>query len=365
MKICFCIGKLTFSGAENVIRYLSESLIKRGYEVSVVLTEELPREQDRIEGLTVEGAIIREGGFVNALRRIKAIRTALKKLNPDIFVIFNYTMAFTAVPAAKLCKGMKIAVCERNDPTSVPKSSKRKLARDFLFRFGDVCVSQTNTIADYFKKIVKKNVVIPNPIREPGIMCPDVAKRKKVFATVARLDDYQKNQSMLIRAFALVLQKHPDYELHFLGCGPDQGKYTALIKELGVDTRVKLLGNVKKPLEYIRNCRGFLLSSNYEGMPNALIEAMSIGLPCISTDCLGGGAAALIKEGENGFLIERGNEQLFAERITSLIEDDALCQQMGKNAYKINDTLAGDRIVTMWEEMIKDVLSMEKEDISS
>ena len=354
MKVCFCIGKLTFSGAENVIRYVTGELIKRGYDVSVILTEELPKEEDLIEGLTVEGAIIREGGFRNAIRRIKAIRKALKKLRPDMFIIFNYTMAFTAIPACVFLRKMKVAVCERNDPTAVPKSKNRKKARDFLFRLADVCVSQTEEIAAYFKKIVKNNVVIPNPIREKAEMCPDVCVRNKVFATVARLDDYQKNQTMMIRAFSKVVKDYPDYELHFLGGGPDFEKYKALISELGAENNIKLLGNVKHPLEYIKNCRGFLLSSNYEGMPNALMEAMSIGLPCISTDCLGGGAAALIADGESGFLVERGNEEAFANRIRELIRDDDLCRRLGKEAYKINDTLNGERIVSMWEKLFQD-----------
>ncbi|MBE6576888.1 MAG: glycosyltransferase family 4 protein [Ruminococcaceae bacterium] len=351
MKICFCIGKLTFSGAENVIRYLAGELIKKGYDVSVVLTGEMPGENDSIEGLTVEGAIVRGSGIKNTVKRILAVRRALKKLRPDVFVIFNFAMAFTAVPAAMFFRKTKVVVCERNDPTSVPPSKKRQKARNFVFGLSDVCVSQTDNIAEYFKDVVKNNVVIPNPIRARGEMCADVSERSRVFATVARLDDYQKNQTMMIRAFASVVKKHPEYELHFLGSGPDLEKYTKLISELGIEDNVRLLGNVAAPLDYIRNCRGFLLSSKYEGMPNALIEAMSIGLPCVSTDCLGGGAAALIADGENGFLVGLNDETAFADRICKLIEDDELCRKLGNSAYEINETLNGEKIVSKWESL--------------
>lgn len=357
MKICFCIGKLNFSGAENVIRFLAEKLIKRNHEVSVILLEQMPEESQKIPGLICENAIVSESGIINIFRRIKAQRKALKKLKPDVFVIFNFAMAFTAVPATFFLRKLKVVTCERNDPTSVPKSKKRKLARDLLFAFSDACISQTDDIAKYFLNITKSNFVIPNPIREKSQLCPPVEERKKVFATVARLDDYQKNQTMMINAFANVVKKHPEYELHFLGGGEDLEKYTKLVQKLGITQNVKFLGNVSEPQEYIKTCRAFLLSSNYEGMPNALMEAMAIGLPCISTDCLGGGASSLIVDGVNGFLVERNDEDTFSKKMELLINDDGMCKSLGDVAYEINDRLNGSKIVDLWEEVLLKVIN--------
>lgn len=356
MKICFCIGKLKFSGAENVIRFLAEELIKRGHEVSVILLEKMPEESEKIEGLICENAIVRESGIVNILKRIHLQRKALKKLKPDMFVIFNYLMAYTAIPASFFIKGLKVVVCERNDPTSVPKTKKRRLIRDFLFSFSDACVSQTEEIAKYFNKLCKNNYIIPNPLREKGNMCPPLDDRNKVFVTVARLDDYQKNQSMMINAFANIVKKYPEYELHFLGAGNDLEKYKNLVRQLGVEKSVKFLGNVAQPLEYIKDCRAFLLSSNYEGMPNALMEAMSIGLPCISTDCFGGGAASLISNGVNGFLVDIDDEKAFSQKMELLINDSEICKSIGDAAYKINDKLNGSKIADMWVEVFKKIL---------
>lgn len=359
MKICFCIGRLTFSGAENVIRYLAKGLIERNHEVSVILTEQMPKPQDMINGLTVSDAIIREGGPVNAIRRIKAIRRSLIEISPDIFVIFNFAMAFTAVPASIGLGWLKVVVCERNPPQCVPKTKARKIARDILFHFSDACVSQTDEIAAYFARITRRNYVIPNPIRTPGVMCPDVSERKKVFVTVARLDDYQKNQSMMIRAFARAAAAYPEYELHFLGEGADREKYERLIGELGITRSVKFLGNVSEPLAYVKECRAFLLSSNYEGMPNALIEAMSIGLPCITTDCMGGAASALITNGVNGVLVPLADEHAFADSMVKLIQSDELCRKLGKNAFDINQTLDGNRIIDEWEKILAQLLEEE------
>lgn len=356
MKICFCIGKLSFSGAENVIRYLAEGLIERNHEVSIILTEQMPKPQDMIEKLTVSDAVISEGGLINALRRIKSIRQSLYEIRPDIFVIFNYTMAFTAIPASIGLGWMKVVVCERNPPECVPKTKARKMARDFLFHFPDACVSQTRQIASYFSKIAKNNYVIPNPIRTHGVLCSDVSERKKIFVTVARLDDYQKNQSMMIRAFARIVSNFPEYELHFLGEGPDRNKYDQMVRDLGIENNVKFLGRVSEPIEYIKQCRVFLLSSNYEGMPNALIEAMSIGLPCISTDFLGGAASALITNEVNGMLVPLADESLFASSMVTLIRGDEICRELGKNAFKINQTLDGKKIISEWESVCSTII---------
>lgn len=355
MKICFCIGRLSFSGAENVIRYLAEKLIARGHAVSVLLLERMPEEKDLIEGLTVEAALVDGGGFINALRRAKAERMVLKKLKPDVFIIFNYTMAYTAVPAALGLRKIKTVVCERNDPTCVPKSKKRRIIRDILFGLADACVSQTEAISQYFEGITKNRYVIPNPIRAKGQMCVPLSERRNVFVTVARLDDYQKNQSMMIRGFAEAAKQHPEYELHFLGDGDDLEKYQKLAAELGVADKVKFLGKHPRPLEYVRTCRAFVLTSHYEGMPNALIEAMSIGMPCISTDCLGGGAAALIQNGENGILIPRGDEEELTGQFIRLMEDDALCTRLGNAAFGVNDTLDGENIVSIWEALCREL----------
>lgn len=355
MKICFCIGKLSFSGAENVASFLMKSFIERGHDVSALLLEKMPEKHEMIEGLKVEGAIVPESGLMNLRKRMSLERKALKKLDPDVFIIFNCEMAFSTVPASRFLRS-KVVVCERNDPVMVPPSEKRRKIRNFLYKFADAGVYQTSVIAKYFENITKQNFVIENPIRNKGVLCPPCAQRKKFFATVARLDDKQKNQSMMIRGFVKATEDHPEYELHFLGDGPDLEKYRALVAELHAEDKVKFLGKHPSPLQYINQARAFLLTSDFEGMPNALIEAMSIGLPCISTDCRGGGAAALVENNLNGILIDRDDEDALVENIRRIISDDAFCDALGKNAYDINERLDPEKIVDNWEKMCETVL---------
>lgn len=355
MKICFCIGKLSFSGAENVVRFLLESLSKRGHEVSVMLLERMPSEDEKIEGVTAENAIVKGGGLKNTVKRIRAERRVLKKLKPDVFIIFNCEMAFSAVPASRFMPKTKVIVCERNDPTMVPPSEKRRKLRNRVYKFANAGVYQTETILRYFDKITKPSFVIENPIRERYERCAPIGERKKIFTTAARLDDKQKNQSLMIRAFAKAAKVHPEFELHMLGDGPDLAKYEALIAELGAGEHIKLLGRHPNPAAYTKDGYAFLLTSEFEGMPNALLEAMAVGLPCISTDCGGGGAAALIENEKSGILIARGDEDALVKNILRLMEDESLCEALGEEAYKLNDRLNPDKITTAWEETCRTV----------
>ena len=136
------------------------------------------------------------------------------------------------------------------------------------------------------------------------------------------------------------------------GDGPDKAKYEKLIKELGMEEKVILFGRVENVSERLKDVEIFVLTSKFEGMPNALIEAMATGLPCISTDCGGGGAAALIENGVNGILIKQNDENAYVEALHKLADDENLRIEMGKEAYKINEKLDIEKIATMWEEAV-------------
>ena len=354
MRICFCLGKLSYSGAENVARFLMESFIEHGHQVGVLLLNELPKKNEIIDRLELLDGVVSETGIRGIVRRINKERTEIKRFRPDIFIIFNCEMAFSAIPAAYGL--VKTVVCERNDPTMIPPSKNRRFLRDLLYRFASAGVYQTKDISEYFNSITKRRYIINNPIREKRIKCQPCSNRRKVFVTVARLDDHQKNQSMMIKAFAEVIKIHPEYELHMLGEGPDREKYENLISEYNLSDNIKMLGNNSNPVDYISTCRAFLLTSHYEGMPNALIEAMSVGLPCISTDCNGGGAAAIIRNYENGILIPDNNISKLVEKILELIEDEELCEKIGGNAYNLNQELAGEKIYDLWEKMALEVI---------
>ena len=165
----------------------------------------------------------------------------------------------------------------------------------------------------------------------------------------------QKNQKMMIRAFADVLKIHSDYELVIYGDGPSEMDLKSLIAELGISANVSLPGNVKNLHNSIKSAEIFVLSSEYEGMPNALIEAMCLGLPAISTKV--SGATDLIRHGQNGILVELDDQAGFTHAMLDLIENQELSAEISKNAVKLNEDLELSKIMNEWILFISKVLS--------
>ena len=169
----------------------------------------------------------------------------------------------------------------------------------------------------------------------------------------ARLDDRQKNISMLLRAFKRFSANY-DYQLLIIGDGPDQNRFQQYIDDNGLQGRAVLLG--RQPVyEYLCQAKIFVLPSNYEGMPNSLIETMAAGLPCIAADCSGGGAAALIQDHVNGILIQVGDENGLVQALEELADNSELRNLLSRNAYEINAALEFNHIIEMWMSYIESV----------
>ena len=164
----------------------------------------------------------------------------------------------------------------------------------------------------------------------------------------------QKNQKMLIEAFASVLKKYPEYQLIIYGDGQGREGLEKLISERKLESRVLLPGSTTQLHEKIKSAELFVLSSDYEGMPNALIEAMCLGLPVISTKV--SGATDLIKDHENGLLTEVGNQSELEAAMLELLENKELSAKLSKKAVELNEMLELSQIMEQWIAFIKEIL---------
>ena len=171
-------------------------------------------------------------------------------------------------------------------------------------------------------------------------------------ANVARLELVAKRQDLLIHAIAIVKNKFPGVVLHLYGGGDDMDFIKKLIEEKNVSDNVVLHGNVGNIKQHLLKHRVFAFSSDYEGVPNALLEAMSIGMPVVSTDCSPGGAAMLLGKNENGILVSRNNAQSIADAIISYFEDDQLAQSYGRRARESCSRFNEERIAQLWVDEI-------------
>ena len=182
-----------------------------------------------------------------------------------------------------------------------------------------------------------------------------VKKEKEDYYVATGRLNQQKNYPMMIRAFARFVKDYPDEKLYIYGNGDLREELNELIKNLNVERNILLKGPSNDIPDVLKNAKGFLLSSNYEGIPNGLLEAMAVGVPCISTDCPCGGPKMIINHNENGLLIPVGDEDKLYEALCCL-ENEDLRKKISTNAKKSAESFKPDVIYENWEKYLKEVV---------
>ena len=212
-------------------------------------------------------------------------------------------------------------------------------------------VCQTQDMVDFFpKRISKKCIVIPNPVN-PDLPSPFIGQRKKIVVSIGKLQK-QKNYKIAIQAFKDFYYAHRDYQYWIYGEGEERNTIEQLIRDLKLNNSVFLKGNVVDPFDYIKDSSIFLLTSDYEGVSNSLIEAMAMGIPCISTNHPIGGAKSLIDNYENGILTDVGNVSQLVCALNYIADHHIEAEKMAVNASKIREKFSISRIVSMWEMIV-------------
>lgn len=346
-KIIVSIATLGSGGAERVLSVLSKHLVERFDEVHYVLWEggvpfyEFDKRVKIVELPKLSG---RKG----TNKQIKTFRQYIKKEQPSLILSFltHYNML---VLFSTMGLKQKVVVAERTDPKRMLSGGKVQFwLRDLLYRHAVGILTQTEYAKScYDKKFAGKTKVFYNPItmKEEQVGAATRSVKEKLFVTVGRLEGV-KDQNMMIRAFSQFHQTHPDYRLVIYGEGPMRQQLETLISSLGLDDKVVLAGNNSKVWDAIAPAECFLLSSEYEGMSNAMAEALCLGLPVISTKV--GGATEFIKDGVNGYLVDVHDADTMANRMCEVADDVALRESMGKEAVKVYELLRADKISQEW-----------------
>jgi glycosyltransferase involved in cell wall biosynthesis len=258
--------------------------------------------------------------------------------------------------------GLPVVVSERIHPAHHDIGIVRSLARRCAYPCADAIVVPSAGIGTWIESVVRNESVrvIPNPLR-PGITdiatCdPDVHKQKTVIA-VGRLDP-QKQFDYLLRAFARCSRRHPDWLLMVIGEGAERGNLEALSATLNVSHRVQWMGSVSAPEALLRHADLFVLSSRYEGFPNALLEAMGCGLPVVSFDCPSG-PREMICDGIDGVLVPAQDLDALTTAMDRLMSDDAERLRLGHSARESSRRFSLDNVGGMWLELLSTVVRRE------
>lgn len=341
MKILFFIQGMKGGGAERVMSILCNTFSENGHEVLLGITETMDdMAYDLNAGVSIRDLTLSGGNvIVRRLKSLRKMRNLIKEEKPDVVISFITRTNILAIVAGAFLK-TPVIISERNDPGLDPKSKVTRLVRNMVYPFCNGCVFQTGYGRDYFKgRLKKKSVVIPNPVTTEVIKWNEEKGKKKRIVAACRLEP-QKNIDMLLRAFATVAKENDEYILEIYGKGSLEGHLRELISELRIESRASLMGHSQDIIKIMSQSEIFVLSSDYEGMPNSLIEAMCVGCACVATDAPAYGARHFINDGENGLLVKVKDEEGMARALKRLVTEDELREKLGNNArlvYKVVD----------------------------
>lgn len=357
-KLIVNTGTLAAGGAERVLSILSKPFADAFDEVQYVIWLDA-KYPDIFYEIDPRVKIIRmskESRSTKIWNQILWYRKYVKHQKPNIVLSFMVMVDFT-VTMSLMGTGIPQIVAERNDPRYFAGSKWLRKFINFVYKTPDVkgILMQTQSNKDYFtsKTLYNKTDVIYNPITMDNSMVGKALSTKKedLIVSVGRLTS-QKRHDRLIKAFAEFYKTHPSYKLCFWGEGEQRQELQSLADTIGLHDAVLFPGRSNKVMDEICSAKMFVMTSEYEGMSNALLEAMCLGLPCISTKV--SGATDLINHDENGYLIEHDNLQQLVSIISRVAESDADAVRIGKNAQKAFDKLSVDIIAKKWVEYLKE-----------
>lgn len=288
-------------------------------------------------------------------KQICGIRREIKRVHPDAVCCFGSEQALMVALAMIGLKDIKLIQCDRGDPYTLSK--KWHILAKWAFRRADNCVFQLEKQGRWYgDKVMLCSAVIPNAFIPTGEVKPYKGKRNKTIVSVGRFSP-EKQYEVLIDAFREVHTRHPEYRLILHGEGPSREKYNAMIAEYGLKDCVELPGYAYDAMNAIRNEGIFVLSSLREGIPNALIEALAMGIPTVSTDCTPGGPDFLTNHGRRGLIVPVNDSKAMATSICKIIENPDLAASLSNLGQEIIPLLEKEYISKLWLDFFKKVLN--------
>lgn len=360
MHIVCVISSLMRGGAERVLSELTNHLIAKAARVTIILftaEDHIPSYylDPRIDLVYLNNNSKSDTNcvtkYLRLANKIYSLRETIKNLQPDKILSFMYDVNIVTI-IATLGINIPVLISERVHPAFHPVPKLYMLLRKLTYRFVTKIIVQTTSIAEYFSgSITAKIVIIPNVVRIPEATIKNARLAEPVLNIVAvgRLVA-QKGFDYLITAVAELMQTNSKIRLIIYGVGVDRDVLLTAVKSYGLEDRIQLVGVVHDIYAVLQQADIFISTSRYEGMPNALCEAMSVGLPVIAANCPGN--IDVVTDNSNGLLFAVGNVAELQDALTLLIKDASLRVKLGTNASKIVATFADARIYCLWDAVL-------------
>ena len=353
--IALVISDMEDGGAQGVVAKLAAHWAAQGSSVAVITQEsfekdffKVPPEVTRI----VAGGLGSFGGVAASvfrnIWRLFLLRRALKQADADVVFVF---VGRTIIQTILASRGLRyrIIACERNDPAIQSLGRFWDGLRRIVYRRADLVTANSQGALEHLKTYVPryKLRLVRNPVRlyerGPG------QKREPAFVVVGRLVP-QKGHESILRAFASVAPGLPDWRLWIIGQGRRENDLKALSEELGIGDLVDWYGLVPEPEPYYLRASVFVSASSYEGMPNAMLEAMSASLSVIVSDA-SPGPLEMVHDRESGVVFPHGSLPRLSETMFELANDAMLRDSLGSAGRAIVEEFSEERVFKVWDEL--------------
>ena len=348
MHIAVVTRNMKAGGAERVIAQLLSKWNHWGVTCSLISIDPADpfyRVPDGVECYDIACSCDVPG--ISKLLKYAKLRKLLKKLQPDVVLSMPEEIGIYVI-LAMLGTGIHVVVSERNNPWVMPYKKATRFLRRLAYPFAKGLIFQTEQAAAFFPKNQReKGIVLDNPLDLSRLPESFRGDREKTVVSAGRLED-QKNFPLLIKAFSGFHRHYPEYRLVIYGEGKKRQELESLAEGLLPEGAWSMPGQTNTLLKQISACSFFALSSDYEGVPNVLIEAMACGMPVVSTDCAPGGAATLIENGVNGLLVAVGDQEALTNGLVFLAEHPEEARKMGEKAAEIRKRMDAEAVCASW-----------------
>lgn len=364
MRLTLIIPSLGAGGAERVLSILANNWAERGWDITLITLDDgsvppfftLSEQICHCTLRVLQDSPTWWHAIFNNLIRIRRLRKTIEDNHPDAVIsLLDTTNVLTLVATRGL--RIPVIVAEHIDPAQYQIKPIWNALRRFFYPFADSVVVLTHRALAFFPaSITARTVVIPNPVIKPSLDKPETLSLPHGNRIVAlgRLVK-QKGFDLLLEAFSQLSERYQDWYLVILGEGPERPILEAQCRQLGLQKRVFLPGQVPYPEAVLSHSALFVLPSRFEGFPMALCEAMACGLPVIAADCPTG-PREIIREGKDGLLVPTENPKALAEMMDRLMSNELERQQMGKHATEIVDRFHLKNIMEQWDSLVNKVI---------
>lgn len=364
MNILFLTSSLGSGGAERVATTLANAWAKRGDKVTLVPTfsgggHPFYEVSQLVELVYLADAVgSKSKSPVGYVTRLMALRQMLYEKRPDVVIAFLPNVNIAAI-VASFGFSTPVIICERRDPFSQPCSKLWELACRLLYRCADMLTVQTVPLASTIGEIyggVKRIRAVPNPLPDPIVTTAKETAccNRKVLLSLCRLSS-EKQVEMAITAFSSLTSRFVDWDFHIYGEGPCRDAIESHIDALGLQGRVFLFGRTTDPWGVMAAADAFLMTSKYEGFPNALLEAMGVGLACVVLDCPSG-PREITQDGEYAVLVAPNNLRALVESLERTMCDDFFRFDLGQRAREsILRRYRLSAVLDKWDDLFREV----------